>query len=152
MNLMKKMTIIALVFMTILYFPLVANAAGNERIIEEADKVLRNSTPIILDTNARTVNKPFSTFITRAANISITRSSLDDGISLVITQNSGETVDVCVFTSDAKTVIGHTQHIPSNQLSTANWTANELGNHRDVLIFMSCYKDITFYAYGTIVY
>lgn len=30
--------------------------------------------------------------------------------------------------------------------------SNELGNHKDVLIFMSYYSDITFNIIGTIVY
>lgn len=152
MNIIKKVTIITLIFMTVLYFPLVAKATENERIISEAQKYLQYSTPIEINDNLRVVNKPYTKVITRAANMSIRRSSTSDGISLVITQDSGRQVDVCIFNSDATEVIGHTQNVQSGQLSTLNWTASELGNERDVLVFMTCYKDITYTVWGSIVY
>lgn len=152
MNIIKKVTIITLIFMTVLYFPLVAKATENERIISEAQKYLQYSTPIEINNNLRVVNQPYSKVITRAANMSIRRSSTSDGISLVITQNSGRQVDVCIFNSDATEVIGHTQNVQSGQLTTLNWTASELGSERNVLVFMTCYKDISYTVWGSIVY
>ena len=56
------------------------------------------------------------------------------------------------FNSDATEVIGHTQNVQSGQLTTLNWTASELGSERNVLVFMTCYKDISYTVWGSIVY
>lgn len=154
MNLIKKVTCILIIFSLLFCVPLISNGSttSNEKIIEEAQKYLQNSTPIILNTNSRIINKPYSTVVNRSANMSITRSSTNNGISLVITQNSGYNVDVCVFNEDASKVIGSTHHVPSDQLQTINWSANELGNNRKVLIFMSCYRDVKYNVWGSVVY
>ena len=150
MKIMKKILCIILISIIILYVPTIAKATESEQILQDAKEFLNQSTTIVLNPKER-MTKTFNQSITHAANIPITRSTTS-GISLTITQNSGYTADVCIFNHDASTVIGNTQKAYNNSLSTLNWTANELGNERNVLIYITCYRDITFRAGGSITY
>ena len=161
MNIIKKLVVIILLISTVVYYPMAVEAAYNadEAIIEEAQNYLQSSTPIILQNNPSTSSinalnsvHPFNAWIYRAGNIPITRSNTSTGITLTITQSSGYRADVSVFTSDGSTLIGHTEWIESGTLSTASWTASELGSYTDVLIFITCYRNITYNIYGSVTY
>ena len=152
MKKVKKIISSILIFITVLYFPMVVEATENERIINEAKIYLQNSTPIELNSLSRAGTDTFNKSIFRAANISIRRSSVNSGITLNITQNSDYNVAVCIFTSDAQTVIGETKYVYPDTFESLNWSAYELGDTRGVLVFITCYKDVTYRVWGSITY
>lgn len=149
---MKKIISILLIFITVIYIPLTVKANSDEKILQDAREFLNQSTTIKLDYDARIIAKKFNENIRHAGNIPITRTNKNSGISLFITQDSGYTADVCIFTKDASTVLGRTQKAPDNTPVTLIWTANELGDNLDVLIYITCYRDISYRVWGSISY
>lgn len=155
----KKILISFLIITTIVYFPmtLIANAS-EEQMMEEARMYFDSVTPIRLISpegsisNRAVKNDSFDQNVTRGGQITLTRTSLNNGISLFMYQGSGYNVQVCIFTEDMSQILGDTFNFSSGQWSTANWTKNVLGNHQRVVLFFSCHHDVTYNVEGSIVY
>lgn len=151
-----KTSIITIVLMVItLCLPISAKASSDMRdIILNERQLYYNSIDNTNDlfslraTNRRVISET----INRSTTIPITRSSTSEGINMEITPN-GHYLLVALFKRGSTTeLIGSSFTAPANRMTAWQWSASELGNNREIDVFISATADVSVYAYGAITY
>lgn len=154
MKIFKKIVIVSLVVLTIIFNPIFVNAAIIEDACEEV--MIQNPITVVNSTDIMPlgIGEPFNQNFVRSRIVSITRTNSSTGIELVVNVTCGYDVDFCIFKSGTSQIVGNTKRVsPTGAgFTTIMWSASELTSDLNVDVFMTCYRDVSVRVSGTISY
>ncbi len=155
MKILKITITLMVLLMLTLYLPVNVKAftEDNDRIINE--RKLYNGT---INNINESIMPRYSTYtfnnmsFKRSTIISVTRSSTNTGISMFIKPN-GHYVEVAIFEAGSSTnVIGTAKIANVGVYSSLNWSNSELGNIKNVDVFITAYSNVDVSLEGSFTY
>ncbi len=153
MKILKSSIITILLLVITLYLPTIVKATSNTNdIILNERKLYSNSidnSNSLFSLNSQTVlNSTFK----RSTTIPITRSSLNSSINMEITP-AGHYVLVALFKKGSTTeTIASSFTAPAGRMTAYQWLASELGDNKEIDVFISATADVNVTILGSITY
>ena len=145
MRKMKKLLLIVLIILTVLYVPTSAFAtnSNDEEIMNEAMNYMKNNININQAYSTRAFKQVVKNYTTwRSEAIYFTRTSGASGITAEVQNWGTHYVDVCIFAQGTDQIIGSTKTVNPGQTALLSWTNSQMydgGSTSKVYVFLTMY-------------
>lgn len=145
MRKMKKMLLVILHVLTILYVPTMAFAtsARDEKIINESSKYFDfkgNVENLISTREFGQTTKNYTYW--RSEKIYVTRTPGSTGVTATVFNSGSHYVDICIFNADTDEIVGSTKTVSPNTVDTLSWensSMHDKGKASNIYVFLTMY-------------